>query len=95
MLGIDPLISDQVGTSISPNGSTAPIIDVKQSSSFVRLRDSQTVRISGLLQTKKSKTQKKIPLLGDIPWLGWLFRWSYESESQKELIIFITPRILE
>ncbi|MBD3315726.1 MAG: hypothetical protein GF344_08065 [Chitinivibrionales bacterium] len=93
-LGIDPLISDLVSTEQSENGSTAPIVDVKQSSALVRLRDRATVRISGLLQTKKSRVRRKVPLLGDIPLLKYLFRWSYTKETKKELVIFITPRII-
>lgn len=93
-LGIDPLISDLVSTEISQNGSTAPVVDVKQSSALVRLKDRQTVRISGLLQTKKNIIERKVPLLGDIPLLKYLFKWKYTREVKKELIIFITPRIL-
>lgn len=91
-MGIDPLISDLVSTATSINGSTAPIIDVKQSSALVRLRDRSTVRISGLLQTKKSVMTRKIPILGDIPVLKYLFRWNYSKLTRKELVIFITPR---
>ncbi|MBN1982182.1 MAG: hypothetical protein JW795_11665 [Chitinivibrionales bacterium] len=93
-LGIDPLISDLVSTMTSSNGSTAPVVDVKQSSTLIRLMDRQTVRISGLLQTKKSSVHRKIPLLGDIPFAGSLFQWQYTHDERKELIIFITPRIL-
>jgi MSHA type pilus biogenesis protein MshL len=93
-LGIDPIISDLVSTEMSQNGSTAPVVDVKQSSALVRLRDRQTVRISGLSQTKKNVIERKVPLLGDIPLLKYLFKWKYTREVKKELIIFITPRIL-
>ncbi len=93
-LGVLPIITDLVGTEVSANASTAPIIDIKQSSSLVRLRDRETVRISGLMHTKDSEIQRKIPLLGDIPFLGALFRWSYTKKEHKELVIFLTPRIL-
>ncbi len=93
-LGIDPLISDLVSTEVSQNGSTAPVVDVKQSSALVRLKDRQTVRISGLLQSKKNVVERKVPLLGDIPLLKYLFKWKYSRTVKKELIIFITPRIL-
>ena len=91
-LGIDPLISDLVSTEQSENGSSAPVIDVKQSSALVRLQDQTTVRISGLLQKKKRTVTRKVPFLGDIPILKYLFQWSYSKETQRELIIFITPR---
>jgi MSHA type pilus biogenesis protein MshL len=93
-LGVQPVITDLVETKVSSHGSSAPVIDVKQSFTLVRLRDRETVRISGLLQDKDKDVQRKIPLLGDIPWLGALFRWSYTEKLHKELVIFITPRIL-
>lgn len=93
-LGIDPVISDLVSTAVSSQGSTAPIVDVKQSSSLVRLRDRSTIRISGLLQTKTNKVHRKIPLLGDIPILKYLFQWSYTKKIRKELVILISPKIL-
>jgi type II secretory pathway component HofQ len=70
------------------------VIDIKQSSTLVRLRDRETVRISGLLQNKDQTTLCKIPILGDIPFLGALFRWEYKTKLRKELVIFITPKVL-
>lgn len=93
-LGIDPLISDLVSTLTSSYGSTAPVVDVKQSSTVARIKDRETVRISGLMHTKKTQIHRKIPLLGDIPVAGRLFNWSYEKKERKELVIFITPRVL-
>jgi MSHA type pilus biogenesis protein MshL len=93
-LGIDPLISDLVTTLTSATGSTAPVVDVKQSSTVARIKDRETVRISGLMHTKETKIHRKIPLLGDVPVVGRLFNWSYEKKDRKELVIFITPRVL-
>lgn len=94
-LGIEPLISSLVGTATSRFGSTAPIVDMKQSSSIATLRDRETVRLSGLIQESTSKTSRKVPLLGDIPLLGAFFRWNYEKTTNRELVIFVTPRILD
>ena len=94
-LGIEPLISSLVGTATSKNGSTAPIVDVKQSSSMATLRDRETVRLSGLIQESVSKTTRQVPILGDIPVLGAFFRWRYEAKKNRELVIFVTPRILD
>ncbi len=90
---VDPVLTDLTGTITSVIGSTAPIVDIKQSSSIVRINDRETVRISGLQQTKDKSIQRKIPLLGDIPILGALFRWSYETQEKKELVIFITTEV--
>lgn len=93
-LGIEPMVSSLTGTATSKGGSTAPIVDVKQSSSMVRLGDRQTVRISGLIQESKKVTERKVPLLGEIPVAGALFRWSYTEDLRRELVVFITPRML-
>jgi MSHA biogenesis protein MshL len=94
-LGIEPLITSLVGTETSRYGSTAPIVDVKQSSSMVTLRDRETVRLSGLIQESNARNERRIPLLGDIPYLGTLFRWKYQKTTNRELVIFVTPRILD
>ncbi len=60
----------------------------------VMARDGETIVIGGLLRKDVSETHFKVPLLGDIPLLGRLFRKSIESEVDSEVIVFITPRIL-
>ena len=56
--------------------------------------DGQTVIIGGLLQKSKMVADSKIPILGDIPILGNLFKHKVRSESKTELIIFLTPHIV-
>jgi MSHA type pilus biogenesis protein MshL len=76
------------------SGATAPDLDTKQASTLVRVRDGTTIVLGGLIQTQKIKSEKKIPLLGDIPWLGKLFTGTFRSNQKKELVIFVTPRIV-
>jgi general secretion pathway protein D len=57
----------------------------------VAVLDGQTIVIGGLIQDQTSETVKKVPLLGDIPILGYLFRHSYTDKSKTELLIFLTP----
>jgi type II secretory pathway component GspD/PulD (secretin) len=75
-------------------GATAPDLDTKQASTLVRVRDGTTIVLGGLIQTQKINSEKKIPLLGDIPWLGKLFTGTFRSNQKKELVIFITPTIV-
>jgi len=75
-------------------GATAPDLDTKQASTLVRVRDGTTVVLGGLIQTQKIKNDKKVPLLGDIPWLGKLFTGTFRATQKKELVIFITPTII-
>ena len=95
-MDISPVITRLVDTVSSggSNPSTAPEVDIKQTSSLVRMRDNTTVIIGGLIQNERTKTERKVPLLGDIPYLGIPFRGVFESKRRTELVIFITPTIV-
>ncbi|HNU53236.1 MAG TPA: hypothetical protein PKJ98_20280, partial [Verrucomicrobiota bacterium] len=95
-LDISPVLTSLVGTEKSPTGSaTAPILDTKQASTLVRVPSGTTVVLGGLIQDQKAKNKRKVPLLGDIPILGFLFTGTYESKRKSELVMFITPTIVE
>ena len=82
-------------SSSGASGATAPDLNTKQASTIVRVRDGNTIVIGGLIQTQKSKNLKKIPLLGDIPWIGSvLFTGTFENKQKNELVIFVTPNIV-
>lgn len=96
MLDVTPIISRLREIRQSPQQTaTAPVLDVKQSSGLVRLRDGEMVIIGGLIQDEVSETERKVPLLGDIPWLGRLFKGTYNVTRKSELVIFLQPRIVE
>ena len=57
--------------------------------------DGQTIVIAGLSRTDKTEVRRKIPLLGDIPLIGWLFRWTSESEQKTNILIFVTPTVMK
>lgn len=75
------------------NGVTEPIVNTRQADSRVQVRDGQTVVIGGLMQDQKNTTVNKIPLLGDIPVLGQLFRRTQTTKVKTELLIFLTPHV--
>jgi type II secretion system protein D len=79
---------------ISANVS-APVIDIRSADTVVVTADGETVIIGGLIGSTKSKTDTKIPLLGDIPLLGNLFKRQQSSNSKTELLIFLTPHIVQ
>jgi len=83
-----------VGGGNGASGATAPDLDTKQASTLVRVRDGTTVVLGGLIQTEKGNSEKKVPLLGDIPWLGKIFTGTLRYKQKKELVIFVTPRIV-
>jgi type IV pilus assembly protein PilQ len=72
-----------------------PSINNKQVTTTVLVENGGTVVIGGVYTQDLQTTTNKVPLLGDIPLLGWLFKNNLKSDSKKELLIFITPKILK
>ena len=88
---------DNVGDIISTGGlgGTVPSIDTRSVETQVLVADGQTVVLGGIYETERRETIKKVPFLGDIPVLGALFRSKQRVDNKSELLIFVTPRILE
>ena len=86
---IDPTLSIPISS-----GVNAPVIDIRSADTVAVTPDGQTVVIGGLMQNSKSVTDTKIPILGDIPLLGNLFKRKQTSEAKTELMIFLTPHIV-
>lgn len=78
-------VSDKVA-----GDNTYPIIDSKSVDTIFSLQSGQTAAIGGLTETQDSETERKIPLLGDIPLLGRLFKYNQTITEQQETIIFVT-----
>ena len=72
-----------------------PSLITQQATTQVLVTDGGTVVIGGVIQTNNSISVQQVPLLGNIPWLGNLFKHTTVSTSSEELIFFITPRIIE
>jgi MSHA type pilus biogenesis protein MshL len=95
-LDVMPVINNIIGVDTSADGSAnAPQVDTKQASTMVRLRDGQTAVIGGLIQESASDTTRAVPGLGNIPVLGWMFKGVYNQKVRRELVIFITPHLIE
>ncbi|MDB6055173.1 MAG: gspD 1 [Verrucomicrobiales bacterium] len=75
-------------------GVNAAVIDKRSADTVVVTPDKQTVAIGGLIGTQVNHQDRKIPLLGDIPYLGALFKRTVNSDTKTELIIFITPTVI-
>ena len=88
---------DNVGEVISTGGlgGTVPSIDTRSVVTQVLVADGQTVVLGGIYETERRETVSKVPFLGDIPVLGALFRSKQRIDNKAELLIFVTPRILE
>lgn len=72
-----------------------PSIDTKRVTTQVLIKTGETVVLGGVYQQSNTKSATKVPLLGDIPLLGALFRNDLNTATKRELLIFITPKILQ
>jgi len=93
----DNYISMEVSTTHSVKTGTSggvPVVDKRTASTNVLVKDGETVVMGGLRRRDKSNTASKIPILGDIPLLGNLFRSKDTSTTETELVIFITPHLI-
>ena len=82
------------GTEVAAGEFAVPIIDTTELNTKVLVGDGQTIVLGGIFQQNSNSGETKVPLLGDIPLLGRLFRQNVENDEKQELLIFITPRIL-
>jgi type IV pilus assembly protein PilQ len=78
----------------NPGGGLVPQIDKREINTSVLVDNGQTVVLGGVYEVEKDDTLKKVPLLGDIPGVGNLFRNNSRKNTKAELLIFVTPRIL-
>jgi type IV pilus assembly protein PilQ len=94
ILDID-VADDTVGSNVTTaQGGSVPSIDTREITTQVLVNDGQTVVLGGILETVKTRSADKVPLLGDIPVLGYLFKTTTNINNKTELLIFLTPKIL-
>jgi general secretion pathway protein D len=77
------------------NGAEAPYLDIRSADTVVVTPDAQPVVIGGLISSGKSSSDNKVPFLGDIPFIGNIFKESAKSSSKTELMMFLTPHIVQ
>jgi type IV pilus assembly protein PilQ len=78
----------------NPGGGEVPQLDKREINTSVLVDNGQTVVLGGVYEVNKTDTVQKVPYLGDIPILGNLFKFSNRNNTKAELLIFVTPRIL-
>jgi len=83
------------GGTNSASSISAPVINSRSADTVVVVPDGHTVVIGGLMQNKKLNSESKVPLLGDIPVLGMLFKHKVTSNGKTELMIFMTPHVVQ
>lgn len=96
-LKLNPKFSVRTGDAVIPgidNSNPQPIVATRETSTIALIKDNQTVVIGGLKKQDKSQQISKVPLLGDLPLLGELFKFQGESTINSELVVFITPHLI-
>jgi type IV pilus assembly protein PilQ len=86
---------DEVDFSDATKVDGNPTIVKKQTSTNLIVRNNETIVISGLTKQTLSDATSQVPGLGDVPGLGWLFKGNNKSDDMEEILIFVTPSILE
>lgn len=101
MMNIHPSITELVGEDVFPPGASgdeilanAPVLDIREVDTVVRVDNGHMLVIGGLLKERTSDQVKKVPFLGDIPVVGHLFRQTDLITEQIELVIAIRPRVV-
>jgi type IV pilus secretin PilQ/predicted competence protein len=97
-LSVKPEISNKVGDQgfdFQGTHLTSPIIDVRTLDSNVLIKSGDTLAIGGLLQDQVTKSRTKVPLVGDVPFLGYLFQSHGNERVKRNLLVFVTPTIID
>ncbi len=93
-MDVDPSVATLTAQSVPiSETANAPVFAKRSAHSRVAIRDGQTIVIGGLMEDRITKGVDKVPLLGDIPILGLLFRRTTEDKTKTELLIFLTPHV--
>jgi len=104
VLHVDETFEGQTGSQSVPttaaDGSQIaqdwPVISTRKLTADIAMKSGETVILGGLVTTTKSKTNNKIPLLGDIPFIGrYLFGSTDDKDERTELLVFLTPYVLD
>jgi hypothetical protein len=95
-LKVRPEVSSlDFSNAITLEGFRVPAIATRRTETEVELADGQTFAIAGLMNNTVTDTMRKIPGIGDIPILGWLFKSKAMAKNQTELVVMITPHIVK
>ncbi|MBD2508240.1 AMIN domain-containing protein [Nostoc muscorum FACHB-395] len=94
-LSVAPTVSAPTGSQNTGNGQIVLVSERSLTSGLIRLRDGQTLILSGIIQDQDRTSISKIPILGDLPLIGALFRKTNRSNQRNEVIVLLTPQIMD
>ena len=89
------ITQDQVGEIVpTSEGGSEPTIDITEVQTQALVGDGQTLVLGGIFQMQQVDAVDKVPVLGDLPYVGKLFRNDFKDQTKREILIFVTPRII-
>lgn len=91
----DPNAGIPIGFGANGEVIRSPIINQTRADTVVSAYPGQTVVFAGLISKTRGSTRRQIPILGSLPWVGAAFRFDTETENRKELLVVLTPRIVQ
>lgn len=93
-MSISPTITERIGQATSRLGDRVPITSVREADTLVRAQQGETIVIAGLMQEKTTTDTSRVPVLGNIPVVGGLFRQESTSRHKTELVVLLTPTVM-
>jgi type II secretory pathway component GspD/PulD (secretin) len=93
-LNINPTVLTRIGQTTGASGQKLPVIVRRSATTSVMVRDGFTVGIGGLMQLDDKRGRRQVPVMGNLPVLGPLFRTHNDTSGKKNLVVLVTPRIL-
>ena len=94
VMSVSPSLTERVGEAHSRLGDPVPILAVRETDSFVRVPEGDTVLITGLMLDRVRIDESRVPVLGAVPWVGGLFRHKELTRRRTDLVILLTPTTL-
>jgi general secretion pathway protein D len=96
IMDVAPEISALTGTTVPISDTvSSPVIAKRSAQSRIGIQNGHTVVIGGLMEDRKTETVDKVPILGDIPYVGEAFKRRQNTKTKTELLIFLTPHVVQ
>ncbi len=86
---------DAPGTPITTNGQLTLPIETRSVNTTVQVEDGETVVLGGIYESESTREKNTVPWLADLPGIGWLFRRNVKDDTKRELLVFVTPKIVK
>jgi MSHA type pilus biogenesis protein MshL len=93
-MSITPSLTERTGQATSRFGDTVPVLSVREADTLVRVHENETIVIAGMMEERMRREDRKVPLLGDLPGIGAIFRSQTTSRRKTDLVILLTPTVM-